>query len=305
MRESDLAGAVIDCCASGADLQEPTLKYGRVGSGELNGLDGTVVQVEVTVTPGLPRFEIAGLSLSSRRDSTRRIISALKSNGYRLPPGVVTANLQPGWLPKQGSAYDLPLALAVLQAAGQLTYEVKVAAFGELSLQGQVLPVRGALIRAEQLSDEGFDIILVPRANRVECAFCSAPVRGVNDLAEAVELLRGPVVGGFLQADRSPQNSGFVQAKSADEPPEFKLPGCLELPEAVVKLESQSVYLRALLAAAAGRHHLLMIGSAGCGKTHLAACLAAMLPEVTPEERRKSYAFTEPPACYRICRIPG
>lgn len=256
--------------------------YARVACGSLSGLESEIVHIEVSVLPGMPRFEVAGLADTSRKDAVRRVIGALKHYGFRLPAGTVIANFQPGWVVKHGSSYDLPLALAVLSALDKTEMVGKVAAFGELSLKGDVLPVRGALIRVEQLAAAGYEFVILPSANVPECQISTCSVIGVERLSEAVTVIRalesktaGELSNLFQCGERSDKATGGVT----------KLPGCLEVSSHIVEIPSQAMTVRALLAAAAGQHHIVMIGSAGCGKTRLAGFLGGVLPDLDDLER--------------------
>ncbi len=261
-------------------------RYARVACGSLSGLESEIVHIEVSVLPGMPRFEVAGLADTSRKDAVRRVIGALKHHGFRPPAGTVIVNFQPGWIVKHGSSYDLPLALAVLSALDKTETIGKVAAFGELSLKGDVLPVRGALIRVEQLAAAGYKFVILPSANVHECKISTCSVIGVERLSEAMAAVRAlaarkpgeteyALPGLFQREERSDNAADGVT----------KLPGCLEVSSHIVEIPSQALTVRALLAAAAGQHHIVMIGGAGCGKTRLAGFLAGVLPALGELER--------------------
>lgn len=253
----------------------PSYRYGKVGCGSLSGLESEVIEIEVSIMPGLPRFEVAGLAGNQRKDILHRVLSALKSADYRLPAGQVTANLRPSRAVRKSSVYDLPLLLALLQASSELNLPDKVAAFGELSLNGRILAVPGALIRAEQLLAAGYQWIVIPADNAGECRSCSGRVIPAANVRQAVDIL----------ANRKPtlQDNSIHTKGVTDEP--GRLPGCIKEVSEISGLPAQEAAVRAVQAAAAGGHHIVMIGSAGCGKTKLAGFLGALLSEPSERER--------------------
>jgi len=166
----------------------------RVRSGALRGIDALVVDVEVDVSPGLPQTTTVGLPDGAVREARDRIRAALRNSGFDYPPRRVTVNLGPAGIRKEGAAFDLPIALGVLAAAGTAALPDLGAccALGELGLDGRVHPVRGALPVAAAARAAGLRALLVPRANAAEAALAGGPpVIGVDALGEAVGHLRG------------------------------------------------------------------------------------------------------------------
>ncbi len=237
------------------------------------GLEAPLVQVEVTVTSGLPAFQIVGLPATVVRESRDRVRSALLSSGFAFPGGRIVVNLAPAEIPKEGGRFELPMALGILVASGELrqpdprdtsTCEL----YGELGLGGEIKPVRGILLAAAHASREGHDLI-VPAGNADEALIgASTAVRGASHLQEVCRHLTGEEP---LRVHSPP---------SGARPPER---GCATEPD-VSDVRGQVQAKRALLIAAAGAHSLLMIGPPGCGKSMLAQRLPGLLPPLTAAE---------------------
>lgn len=247
-------------------------RCGQILSCALHGIDGVIVNIEVAVLPGLPSFDIVGLGDPAVRESRNRVHAALKNNGYFFPPGRITASYAPAWLHKAGSAFDLPLALALLMASGQVRQPAdRICAFGELSLTGEVREVPGVICRMAACEKYKDMAVMVPQVNSSEAAaVTSGKLVAVGHLNQAVDLLRQ----GKLQANLP---AGKVRKADAAEKTDITILG------------GQEKALRALQIAAAGRHNLLLLGSPGCGKSTLARLLVRMLP---PLERSEALLVT-------------
>ncbi len=239
------------------------------------GLTAPLVQVEVFLGPGLPMFNIVGLPATAVKESKERVRAALCNSGFEFPAGRITVNLAPADLPKEGGRFDLPIALGILLASHQLR---PVAAaglptreyYGELSLSGELLPVRGLTLAAAHAARAGHEII-VPLPNESEIRIVSeARSVGARSLLEVCAHLRG--------AERGPRAAPPAPAAGsyAHAPP----PGTLDLAD----LRGQHLPKRALLIAAAGFHSLLMSGPPGAGKTMLAQRLPGLLPPLSASE---------------------
>lgn len=232
-----------------------------------------MVDIEVTILPGLPSFEIVGLGDSAVRESRNRVHAALKNNGFDFPASRITASYAPAWLRKEGSAFDLPLALAILVASGQLPAAAdQLCAFGELSLFGDVRGISGAICRAATCLENRVGRLMVPNGNYNEVASSGlSNIVPVGHLRDAADYLRGTNIQRFPLIDDPNQ-------QTANDPYRD-----------MSTIIGQEKAVRALQIAAAGRHNLLLLGSPGCGKTSLASILPDLLP---PLERVEALQVT-------------
>ncbi|HEX4872733.1 MAG TPA: YifB family Mg chelatase-like AAA ATPase [Nevskiaceae bacterium] len=231
----------------------------------LSGLVAEAVAVEVHLAPGLPGLSIVGLPEAAVREAKDRVRAAIQTCGYRVPPRRITINLAPADLPKEGGRFDLAIALGILVASGQLPAEPLQAleVLGELSLSGEIRPVRGALPAALAASREG-RALLLPAANREEARLApGAQVIAATHLAELCTALHG----GPLPC----------------EPPGAPPPATPRYPD-LAEVRGQAQAKRALEIAAAGGHSLLMSGPPGAGKTLLAQRLPGLLPPLSEAE---------------------
>ena len=233
----------------------------------VNGVEGQPVSVEVKVGNGLPLFTVVGLPAGAVREGKERVFAAIaQTDELSSPPRRVTVNLAPADLPKSGSGFDLPIAVALLAAEEHVPMDAIAddAFVGELGLDGSVRPVRGAIALAMSCRSQGTSRLFVPAANAREAsAVPGVDVVPVSSLEETVGILRG---------ERNPLP---IPVEPVEPPP--------DLPD-LEDVRGQHLAKRALVIAAAGGHSLLMAGPPGAGKTMLARRLAGLLPPLLESE---------------------
>lgn len=238
----------------------------KVISAGLSGIEGLKVACECDLSGGLPSFDLVGLPDASVKEARDRVRAAIKNCGYEFPMRRITVNLAPADLRKEGPLYDLPIFLGIMAASRQLPQPQPWQAFvGELSLDGMLRPVNGVLPMALAARAAGVRELYVPRENAGEAAVAEGlAVYAVQHASQIVGHLRG-------ETPLAPQSAAPYRCEEEQEPDFADVMG-------------QENVKRALEIAAAGSHHVLMIGPPGSGKSMMARRLPSILPDMSYEE---------------------
>jgi magnesium chelatase family protein len=239
----------------------------KVESYGLVALNGYPVTVETDISSGMPNYETVGLPDTAVRESRERVHAAIRHSGFMFPQARITVNLAPADLKKEGSVYDLPIALSILEANGDLRPTPKgMIVLGELALDGTVRPISGILPMLIDAYDKGYSVFYVPKDNAAEAAYIrGATVFPVENLASLIQHLRGETP--ITPAEPKPFTGGTYN-------------NAVDFSE----IRGQTAAKRAAEIAVAGNHNILLCGTPGSGKTMLARAIPSILPDMTFEE---------------------
>ncbi len=241
----------------------------KITSYTLVGLDGVPVEVETDINKGMVSYELVGLPDAAVKESKERVYSAIKNSALRFPVNKITVNLAPADIKKEGSQYDLPIAISLLVASEQLDAKADgIVMLGELALDGSLRPVTGILPILIAAKSKGFKRFIVPAGNANEASYIEGiEVYALSSLRQAVD---------FLAGNERFEPVGIKSFEAAKSRASYNCDLSL--------VRGQSVAKRALEIAVAGGHNLLLSGPPGAGKTMLARCIPTIMPDMTFEE---------------------
>ena len=248
--------------------------YSKVYSAAIQGIAMEIVAVETDVSDGLPSFEMVGLLNSEVKEARERVRSATKNTGYLLPPKRITVNLSPADIRKEGSSFDLPIAVSILTSLGLVNKknggDDKILIAGELSLSGEILPMNGVLPMVLAAREKGIRKFIVPKINAKEGAVVDdVEIYGMSSLRDVISFMNGS------EYEKEPYIDFYTMYDNGEEKD-----GELDFSD----ISGQESVKRAAKIAVAGMHHMLLIGTPGSGKSMIAKRIPGILPKPDMEE---------------------
>ncbi len=242
--------------------------FSKILSYTLNGLEGVAVEIETDINKGMVSYDLVGLPDAAVKESKERVRSAIKNSAFLFPINKITVNLAPADIKKEGSQYDLPIAVSILKASDQLLADTDdIIILGELALDGSLRPVTGLLPILISARDGGYKRFIVPEANANEASYIEGlEVYALSDLKSVISFLKGE------ESFRPVEHRRYVVSGGKNYDYDLSL------------VKGQAVARRALEIAVAGGHNILFVGPPGSGKTLLARCIPTIMPDMTFDE---------------------
>lgn len=249
--------------------------FSKITSGNIHGIQCVLTQVEVDIAKTMPAFDMVGMLSGEVKEAKERVRVALRNCGIKLPPVHITVNISPANIRKEGTAYDLPIAVGIMAALGHIpeAYTKDICMAGELGLNGELKPVKGVLPIVREAAAKGMKKCILPMENREEAAVVDGiGIIGVSDFLQVMDFFSCKDGNGSAFPQKSKEEMEILFQNAQREVEDFS------------DIAGQEACKRAALIAAAGFHHMLISGPPGAGKTMIAKRLPGILPPLTLEE---------------------